>query len=397
MNIINVTEEEISGPSPTIIVVIGTGGGGCNAITRMIECGLLNVRFIAVNTDQQALNRCKCDFKLPIGGKLTRGLGAGGRPEIGENAAMEDREMIANALRGVQMVFVTTGMGGGTGTGSAPVIAQIARELGILTVAVVTKPFAVEGKQKMRLAEEGIAKLRDAVDTLIVVPNQNLLKIVDKHVGMKDAFRKADDVLRQGVQGISDLINREGEINIDFADAKTFMEGQGDALMGIGFGSGENRASDAACAAMNNPMLEETKINGARHVLVNVTSSADFSIPEFEEAVGIVTQNADEDAMIKAGWIVDETMKDNIQVTVIATGFKNAAARALEDGRQDEKEKKQGGLFGEEFTMFSGQAKKKGLTGAAHNTYLDNIDIPTAVRNGSFQPIDEVSRRRQNA
>jgi cell division protein FtsZ len=396
MNILSVSDEEISGPSPTTIVVIGTGGGGCNAISRMIECGLLNIRFIAVNTDQQALNRCKSDLKLPIGGKLTRGLGAGGKPEIGENAAMEDREMITNALRGADMVFVTTGMGGGTGTGSAPVIAEIARkELGILTVAVVTKPFNFEGKQKMHLAEDGIAKLREAVDTLIVVPNQNLLNIVDKHIGIKDAFKKADDVLRQGIQGISDLINREGEINIDFADAKAFMEGQGDAHMGIGLGSGENRALEAANAAMNNPMLEDSKINGASHILVNVTSSADFSLPEFEAAVNIVTENADEAAMIKAGWITDETMQDNIQVTVIATGFKSPALKSIEEAKKGEKEKKQGGLFGEEYNMFNGQAKKSPAAARDFDIDMDDLDTPTVVRNSRYQIVDELARRKQ--
>jgi cell division protein FtsZ len=372
MNIIGVVEEDISGPSPTVIKVIGTGGGGCNAINRMIECGLENVRFIAANTDLQALNRCKCEDKLPIGAKLTRGLGAGGKPDVGENAAVEDREMISNALRGADMVFVTTGMGGGTGTGSAPIIAQVAREMGALTVGVVTKPFDFEGKHKVRLAEEGIEKMRDAVDTLIVIPNQNLLKLVDKHVGMKEAFKKVDDVLRQGVQGISDLINGEGEINIDFADVREFMREQGDAIMGIGFGTGENRAADAATGAMNNPMLEETSISGARNVLVNVTAGEGFSLPEFEDVVKIVTANADEDAMIKSGWIYDETLNGSIQVTVIATGFKRADAKGT-----TRENKKADFLFTDEFEQITA---RKPLD-SDNNFY----DTPTVLRKNLYQ------------
>ncbi|MDR2841932.1 MAG: cell division protein FtsZ, partial [Spirochaetaceae bacterium] len=241
MNILGVAEEQIAGPSATVIKVVGAGGGGSNAINRMIECGVENVQFITANTDLQALNKSKAILRLPIGSKLTHGLGAGGKPEVGENAALEDREMIENAIRGANMVFVTTGMGGGTGTGSAPVIAQIARECGALTMGVVTKPFDFEGKYKMRLAEEGIAKMRSAVDCLIVIPNQNLYRIVDKHTPMREAFLKVDDVLRQGIQGISDMITRNGEINIDFADVREFTKDQGAALIGIGYGTGDNR------------------------------------------------------------------------------------------------------------------------------------------------------------
>ena len=395
MNILGVVEEQVSGPSPTVIKVIGTGGGGCNAVNRMIECGLENVRFIAANTDLQALNRCKSENKLPIGGKLTRGLGAGGRPEVGENAAMEDREMIVNALRGADMVFVTTGMGGGTGTGSAPVIAQIARECGALTVGVVTKPFTFEGKHKMRLADEGIEKLRDAVDALIVIPNQHLLKIVDRHLGMKDAFKKADDVLRQGVQGISDLINREGEMNVDFADVREFMAGQGDALMGIGTGSGENRASVAAEDAMNNPMLEESTITGAKHVLVNVTSSENFSLPEFEEVVNIITENVDADAITKAGWIIDNSLDDRILVTVIATGFQSKTAISIESKRHEEKEKKperSDFLFADEFDKITNQTAHKGTVDRSSEYF----DIPTVLRESNrFQLVDEIAHRKQ--
>ncbi|MDR2481389.1 MAG: cell division protein FtsZ [Spirochaetaceae bacterium] len=394
MNILGISEQHVTGPSPTVIKVIGTGGGGCNAVNRMIECGLENVRFIAANTDLQALNRCKSDNRLPIGSKLTRGLGAGGRPEVGENAAMEDREMIANALQGADMVFVTTGMGGGTGTGSAPVIAQIARECGALTVGVVTKPFDFEGKYKMRLADEGIAKMREAVDTLIVIPNQHLLQLVDRHIGMREAFKKADDVLRQGVQGISDLITREGEINIDFADIREFMVGQGDALMGIGVGSGENRATIAARDAMSNPMLEDSTILGAKHVLVNVTAGENFSLPEFEEVVKIITENVDEDAVIKSGWIFDNTIEDRILVTVIATGFTSAAALSFEGRNFSEKSKikkseRPDFLQVDEFDRITGQSRKENMERG--DGYYD---IPTVLRESNRFQIDEISRRK---
>jgi cell division protein FtsZ len=324
---IQVLEENVSGPNPTIIRVIGAGGGGSNAVNRMIECGLQRVQFIAANTDQQALNMSKAGVKLPIGSKLTGGLGAGGKPEVGEKAAMEDREMIANALKGADMVFVTAGMGGGTGTGAAPVIAQVARENGALTVGVVTKPFDFEGRYKLRLAEEGIAKMRDAVDTLIVIPNQHLLKVVDQRTPIKEAFLKADDVLRQGVQGISDLITVPGIINIDFADVKTTMHGQGDALMGIGIGMGDNRAIEAASNAVDNPLLEDTTIEGAQHILINLSGGEDVSLLEFQEVVNIITANADPDAMIIAGTALDMTLADKIQVTVIATGFQTRTAK----------------------------------------------------------------------
>jgi cell division protein FtsZ len=305
----------------TIIKVIGAGGGGSNAVNRMVECELKDVHFIAVNTDQQALNKSKAHVKVALGSKLTGGLGAGGKPEIGEQAAEEDRETIKNLLKGADMVFVTAGMGGGTGTGSAPVIASIAKEVGALTVAVVTKPFDFEGKKKMALAEEGIKKLRAHVDTLITIPNQYLLKIVDKRTPIRQAFLKADDVLRMGVQGISDLITLHGDINIDFADVKTVMEGQGDALMGIGFGQGDNRAVDAATSAINNPLLEDASIEGAKGLLVNVTGGEDFSLSEYNEVMEIISSNIDPDATIIAGTAIDETLLDEIKVTVIATGF----------------------------------------------------------------------------
>lgn len=334
-----------SGTSPTVIKVIGVGGGGSNAVNRMIQSGLANVEFVAVNTDLQALQSSQAEMRIPLGTKITGGLGAGGKPEIGEKAAHEDKEQIHSVLEGTDMVFITAGMGGGTGTGAAPVIADIARGLGILTVAVVTKPFDFEGKRKQQLADEGIAKLRDAVDTLITIPNQHLLKIVSKDTSITDAFLIADDVLRQGVQGISDLITKDGMINIDFADVKTVMSGQGDALMGIGTGDGENRAVDAATNAINNPLLEDAHIEGANKILVSVTGGMDFTLSEYEEIMKIITANADSEVLVIAGTAVDRALDGQIRVTVIATGFgeaeelsatdENGAERGLSDSTTD--------------------------------------------------------------
>ena len=307
--------------SPTVIKVIGVGGGGSNAVNRMIAAGLQNVEFCAVNTDLQALQRSNAEMRLPLGSELTGGLGAGGKPEVGEKAALEDKNEIQRVVQGADMVFITAGMGGGTGTGAAPVIAQVARDMGILTVGVVTKPFDFERNHKMRLAEEGIARLREAVDTLIVIPNQHLLKIVDKKTPITQAFLVADDVLRQAVQGISDLITKPGEINIDFADVRTIMSGQGDAIMGIGVGDGDNRAVDAATSAINNPLLEDANIEGAKGILVNVSGGLDFTLSEFEEIVNIITANADPDALIIQGMAMDELMENEVKVSVIATGF----------------------------------------------------------------------------
>lgn len=307
--------------SPTVIKVIGAGGGGSNAVNRMIDAGLRNVDFIVANTDLQALSSSRAETRLPIGSKVTNGLGAGGKPEIGEKAALEDREMIANALKGSNMVFITAGMGGGTGTGAAPVIASVAKELGALTVGVVTKPFDFEGTPKMRLAEEGIRKMKESVDTLIVIPNQHLLRIVEKTTPIREAFLKADDVLRQGVQGISDLITHPGVVNVDFADVKTIMQNQGDAIMGIGEGQGENRAVDAATAAINNPLLEDCHIEGATNILINVTCGPDLAMSEVEEAVKIITQSADASAFIKYGIAESEVDDDKLMITVIATGI----------------------------------------------------------------------------
>lgn len=307
--------------SPTVIKVIGVGGGGSNAVNRMIAAGVQNVEFCAVNTDLQALQRSNAEVRLPLGSELTGGLGAGGRPEIGENAALEDKNEIQRVVQGADMVFITAGMGGGTGTGAAPIIAQVARDMGILTVACVTKPFDFERQYKMELAEEGIRKLHEAVDTLIVIPNQHLMKIVDKKTPITEAFLMADDVLRQAVQGISDLITKPGEINIDFADVRTIMHGQGEALMGVGVGDGDNRAVDAATSAINNPLLEDARIEGAKGILVNVSGGMDFALSEYEEILNIITANADEDALIIAGTAIDELMENEVKVSVIATGF----------------------------------------------------------------------------
>ncbi len=307
--------------SPTVIKVIGVGGGGSNAVNRMIAAGLENVEFCAVNTDLQALQRSNAEFRLPLGSELTGGLGAGGKPEIGEKAALEDKNEIQRVVQGADMVFITAGMGGGTGTGAAPIIAQVAKDMGILTVAVVTKPFDFERSYKMRLAEEGLARLRESVDTLIIIPNQHLLKIVDKKTPITKAFLVADDVLRQAVQGISDLITKPGEINIDFADVRTIMSGQGEALMGIGVGDGDNRAVDAATAAINNPLLEDASIEGAKGILVNVCGGLDFALSEYEEILNIITANTDQDALIISGTALDELMENEVKVSVIATGF----------------------------------------------------------------------------
>ena len=302
------------------IKVVGCGGGGNNAVNRMVDAGLKGVEFISVNTDRQALGLSNADTKIQIGEKLTKGLGAGAVPDIGRRAAEESREEIAQAIKGADLVFVTAGMGGGTGTGAAPIVAEIARDLGCLTIAVVTKPFAFEGKQRMKNAEMGIADLKQRVDTLVVIPNDRLLQVVSKGTTMLEAFRTADDVLRQGIQGISDLIAVPALINLDFADVKTVMESGGMAHMGIGEGKGENRMIQAAKAAIQSPLLE-TNIDGARAVLINITGGEDMSIVDINEAANLVMQAADSDANIIFGAGIDETMGDEVRITVIATGF----------------------------------------------------------------------------
>ncbi|WP_319417288.1 cell division protein FtsZ [Marispirochaeta aestuarii] len=377
---IEVIEEQ--GADPTLIKVIGVGGGGSNAVNRMIASNLKKVQFIAANTDLQALQRSQAEVKLPLGTKLTSGLGAGGVPEVGEKAAMEDAEKIKEALRGADMVFITAGMGGGTGTGAAPVVAKIARELGILSVAVVTKPFDFEGRKKRSLAEEGISKLREAVDTLITIPNQYLLKIVEKRTPIKEAFLMADDVLRQGVQGISELIIVPGEINIDFADVRTVMKGRGDALMGIGVGHGDNRAVDAATNAINNPLLEDARIEGAKGILVNISGGEDLSLSEYEEVVQIITANADDDALIIPGSVFDPAMEDEIRVTVVATGFKSEAVSADADAAEEENEDEI--IKYKDWLEIRGKGLSKGGTPSLFLSGRNNGDtdlgIPTILR-----------------
>ncbi|MFC9538452.1 cell division protein FtsZ [Lysinibacillus sp. NPDC056959] len=307
-----------------VIKVIGVGGGGNNAVNRMIEHGVQGVDFIAVNTDAQALNLSKAEIKLQIGTKLTRGLGAGANPEVGKKAAEESREQLEEVLRGADMVFVTAGMGGGTGTGAAPVIAQISRDLGALTVGVVTRPFTFEGRKRQTQAIGGIGGMKESVDTLIVIPNDKLLQIVDKSTPMLEAFREADNVLRQGVQGISDLIATPGLINLDFADVKTIMSNKGSALMGIGIATGENRAAEAAKKAISSPLLESS-IDGAKGVLMNITGGSNLSLFEVQEAADIVASASDEEVNMIFGSVINENLKDEIIVTVIATGFSEEA------------------------------------------------------------------------
>ncbi len=303
------------------IKVIGVGGGGNNAVNRMIDEEVKGVEFIAANTELQILNQSKADTTIQIGEKATKGLGAGAKPSVGEAAAEESREDLTRALSGADMVFVTAGMGGGTGTGAAPVAAQCARELGALTIAVVTKPFSWEGRVRAKNAQEGIERLKESVDAILVVPNDKLLGIIDKKTSIKDAFKTADDVLRQGIQGISDLITVPGVINLDFADVTTIMKDQGEALMGIGIGTGDSRATDAATMAINSPLLERS-IDGAKGIIINITGNEDLGLFEVGEASQIITEAADPEANIIFGTSVDETMdNDTVKITVIATGF----------------------------------------------------------------------------
>jgi len=349
------------------IIVIGVGGGGSNAVNRMIEAGIKGVEFIVVNTDLQALNDSQAPIKIQLGSELTRGLGAGADPHIGRQAAIEDTEKIMDVLEGADMVFVTTGLGGGTGTGAAPVIAALAIELGALTVAVVTKPFTVEGKKRMRQAEEGLAELRGCVDTIITIPNSKL-KEVEEKISVMDAFRRADDILLQAVQGISDLITVPGIINLDFADVKSVMQGMGVALMGIGHGSGDGAAVKAMKAAIDSKLLEENSIKGARGALINITGSKDMPLDEIEQSISLIHEEADEDANIIFGTVFDESMKDSVKITVIATGFDNYKKAAMP----------------QEPLMEATHAVASHLNASAYN-HLDmkkdeDINVPTFIR-----------------
>jgi cell division protein FtsZ len=333
--------------TPVRIKVIGVGGAGCNAVNTMIAAGLSRVEFVAANTDLQALDRSRATFKIQLGPERTRGLGAGAKPEVGKDAALESKDDIRNALDGADMVFVTAGMGGGTGTGAGPIVASIARELGILTVAVVTKPFQYEGQRRMTHAEEGIRDLRRHVDTVLVIPNQRLLGLVDKATPLLEAFKAADDVLRQAIQGIADVITTTGHVNVDFADVRTVMSHTGRAVMGMGVSRGTNRAIEAAQKAVCSPLLEEGSVEGARGVLLNITGGPTMSLHEIEEAASIIQQAADPEANIIVGQVINPDVGDDLIVTVIATGFEReehpatktpagdrAAIRAPRNGQQ---------------------------------------------------------------
>jgi cell division protein FtsZ len=312
--------KEAAGNYLAVIKVVGVGGGGTNAVNRMVDAGLSGVEFIAVNTDAQALMVCDADVKIHIGSAATRGLGAGADPVVGLAAAQESRDELKEALKGADMVFVTAGEGGGTGTGAAPVVAELGRELDALTVGVVTKPFGFEGRKRSQQAEQGIDTLRDRLDTLIVIENDRLLQVVEKQTSVVDAFRMADDVLRQGVQGITDLITVPGLVNLDFADVRTIMREAGSALMGIGTASGDNRAAESARAAVSSPLLEST-IEGATGILLNITGGPDIGLFEVNEAAEVVTSAADVNANVIFGAVIDDAMGDDVRVTVIATGF----------------------------------------------------------------------------
>ena len=385
-------EFETSDDQLAVIKVIGVGGGGNNAVNRMIEHGVQGVEFIAVNTDSQALKLSNAEVKLQIGAKSTRGLGAGANPEVGKKAAEESKEQIEEALSGADMVFVTAGMGGGTGTGAAPVIAQIAKELGALTVGVVTRPFTFEGKKRQKQALSGTAAMKDAVDTLIVIPNDRLLEIVDKNTPMLEAFREADNVLRQGVQGISDLIAVPGLINLDFADVKTIMSNKGSALMGIGIASGETRAVEAAKKAISSPLLE-TSIHGAKGVLMNITGGSNLSLYEVQEAADIVSSASDEDVNIIFGAVINDNLKDEIVVTVIATEFTEDENQY--DGRSTTNRSGIGSTRQQSAPMQQHAVGREGRseeviqpvqeaprqTQYQANTQEDTLDIPTFLRN----------------
>jgi cell division protein FtsZ len=351
--------------------VVGIGGGGCNAVNTMIKAGLSGVEFVGANTDGQALAGCGAPIKIQLGTKLTKGLGAGANPEIGRNAVLEDKDRIREVLMGADMVFITAGLGGGTGTGGAPILAAIARDVGALTVAVVTKPFLFEGKKRQRQAEEGLKELRKCVDTLITIPNQRLLNLAGRDMSLLETFRKADEVLLQAVQGISDLITVNGLINLDFADVRTVMSEMGLALMGTGAASGENRAIEAAQRAISSPLLEDITISGARGILINITGGTDLTLYEVNEASTLIQEEAHEEANIIFGAVIDETLKEEMRVTVIATGF----------GRAEEME--------ERIPESRAASPEKEKTVVSFTRRESNRDIPTFIRQEKTVEIQE--------
>lgn len=386
---------------PAKIKVIGVGGGGSNAVNRMIDNDLLGVQFITVNTDVQDLfNKSKAETKLQIGGKLTGGRGAGGKPEVGESAAREDLEELINIVRDADMVFITAGMGGGTGTGAAHIIAKLAKEQGALTVAVVTKPFDFEGDTKKKIAVEGIDKLRGCVDTLVVIPNQQIFKMSDRKTTVTKAYHMADEVLRQGVQGITDLIVKTGLINTDFADVKATMEGQGDALMGIGIASGDSRAEEAAKYAIDNPLLEDTNIEGATRLLVNISGSEEtLSIVEVGEIMTIVKAKADPSVEIIHGVIFDSDLGDKIKVIVIATGFKDRIAASAGKADTTSSRKTESPVISSEvFERWRGLDRGRatddylGVGRSKNNLTEEDLNIPTALRRHNLDADSDASR-----
>jgi cell division protein FtsZ len=361
------------------IRVIGVGGGGGNAVNNMIESGMSGVEFIAVNTDAQDLERSLAPRRYQLGGQLTKGLGAGANPEIGREAALEDRDRIAELVAGADMVFITAGMGGGTGTGAAPVIAQVAKELGALTVAVVTRPFSFEGRRRRKQAEEGVENLRQVVDTLITIPNQRLISMATERTTMKEAFQMADKVLFQACKGVSDLINHQGIINVDFADVSTIMSNKGLALMGVGVGSGEHKTVEAAQKAISSPLLDDVSIAGATSVLINITGNSELTMFEVHEAATMIQEEAHEDANVIFGWVIDETMTDSALVTVIATGFEESWLQAKPDVEQRVRQAavagggRQGGYR---------QAGGRGSSGMVSGINQEDYDIPTFFKSG---------------
>ncbi len=378
----NMLEFDTNLDSLATIKVIGVGGGGNNAVNRMIGDGVEGVEFIAVNTDAQALNLSQAEVKLQIGTKLTRGLGAGANPEIGKKAAEESREMLEDALQGADMIFVTAGMGGGTGTGAAPVIAQISKDLGALTVGVVTRPFSFEGKRRATQAFSGAEALKNSVDTMIVIPNDRLLEIVDKNTPMLEAFREADNVLRQGVQGISDLIAKPGLINVDFADVKTIMYDKGSALMGIGVATGENRAAEAAKKAISSPLLE-TSVDGANGILMNITGGMNLSLFEVQEAADLVTSAADNEVNVIFGSVINDELEDEIIVTVIATGFDESkqTEQQPQARREEPRQQRQAPRQVPSQQEPRRQDRREDASEEVASSDEDTLDIPTFLRN----------------
>ncbi|MCL2805364.1 MAG: cell division protein FtsZ [Treponema sp.] len=371
---------------PAVIKVISSGGAGMNAVNRMIDAKLSGIEFISANTDiQELLNRSRADVKVQIGARVTGGLGAGGKPQRGEQAAIEDSEAIADVLKGANMVFVTAGMGGGTGTGSAHVIAKIAKQLGALTVGVVTMPFDFEGRYKMSLADEGIEKLRAEVDALIVIRNQNLFKIIDSTTHYSKAYLLTDDILCQAVQGISEIITETGYQNTDFADVKAIMEGKGDALMGIGLGAGENRAIDAVNNAIDNPLLEDTSIEGATGILVNIVGPMDMTLVEIQNIIKTVKDKCDQDVHLIPGVRYDSSFDNCFQVTVIATGFKEVELPKIEEMPEEKPLDTEFIDYNEYVMMVEKTKRPEYLSCLPPREYREDLEVPSIIRNYNFK------------